>query len=398
VDVTPRPDTDELVEELRRRVAERREAGVYPAGLEEDLDAHFRRVAAHRRGNDLSALRASLDALDARSGFSAERIPLDASVPGGRQVHQLVSRAVARQTQGILQQVQEFADAVRDTLARVADVLEDADGHVHTDLIGQLDALWERLAGWERGPVESGAALADLRRRVEVLEGAEETRRFRAPYTPEAFASAFRGSREERKLRQRDLASRFTGQSPVLDVGSGRGEFLELLGELGVDARGVELDRALVDDCRRRGLDVDHGDGLLHLASRPDGSLGGIALIEVLEHLSPGQVVDLLAVAQPKLRHGGVLVIEAGNPLALAGYVDAFHLDPSRRTPLHPAYLRFLLTESGWHGVEIEWRSLPTDGDLLEADEAGDGVAAANTRRLNELLFGPRDYALVALR
>ena len=390
---------DPLIDELRNRVAERRKAGFYPEGLEEDLDAHFRRIVSHRRSADLTSLRAALNVLEVRGAFSPDRIQLTTSaVPGGEQVHRLVSKVVARQTQGILEQVQEFNDMVREALGRIADALEDPYGHTHGDVVGQLDAIWERLAAWERGPVDSAAAVADLRRRVEALEAAEQGRRFQPTFSADAFESEFRGSSEELKLRYRELALNFAGQSPVLDIGCGRGELLEVLSGLGVESRGVETDARLVADAVAAGLDVTRADGVTHLASLPDRSLGGIALIQVVEHLTPQQVVDLVATARHKVRDGGLMIVETVNPQSLYTFAHSFYLDPTHANPVHPAYLKFLFEQSGWSRVELEWRSPPPADDVLQADDGMDATTMANVERLNQLLFAPQDYALMARR
>ena len=395
----PEPSlVDHLIQALRIRVAERREAGFYPEGLEQELDAHFRRVVAHRVTNDLTELRSDLEVLDVRGWFSPERIPADTSLPGGAALHRAVSRLVSRQTQGILEQVQEFADAVRTTLRHIVDAMEEPHSHVHADLIGQLDAVFERLATYERGPVDSAGATADLRRRLEALEAAEERRRFRPWFTNDAFESAFRGSRDDLAERYRSLAQRFSGQDPVLDIGCGRGEFLELLGELGVQASGVELDPVLVEEARAAGLDAVAGDGVTHLASLTDQSLGGIVLLQVIEHLTPQAAADLVAIAFHKLRPGGLIVVETVNPQSLYTFAHSFYLDPTHGNPVHPAYLKFLFEEAGYPHVELEWRSPPPADDVLAIDEDATKIQAANVERLNQLLFAPQDYALIARR
>jgi O-antigen chain-terminating methyltransferase len=398
VEQSPPSAIDPLIAELRNRVAERRKGGLYPEGLEEELDAHFQRIVAHRRVSDLTSLRSSLEILEVRGSFSPDRIPLATAVPGGERIHRTISKVVARQTQGILEQVQEFADVVREALEKIADTLEDPHGHVHTDLVGQLDAVWERLAAWERGPVDSAAAVGDLRRRVEALEAAEQARVFRPTFTADDFESEFRGSAEELKLRYRQLALMLAGQSPVLDIGCGRGEFMELLRGLGVDARGVETDARLVEKGRAEGLDITKADGVVHLASLPDRSLGGIVLIQVVEHLTPQQVVDLVAIARHKLREGGLMIVETVNPQSLYTFAHSFYLDPTHANPVHPAYLKFLFEQSGWSHVQIDWRSPPPEDDVLELEDQTTETEAENVRRLNQLLFAPQDYALVARR
>ncbi|HET6794992.1 MAG TPA: methyltransferase domain-containing protein [Acidimicrobiales bacterium] len=391
----PAVDVDALVEQLRLTVEERRRQGRYPIGLEDDLEAHFRRIVSHRVVTDLSGLDKAMDALRHLPGLTPERIPVESSVPGGRAFHKALGRLLHRQSQGILEQVQRLAFALQDAIQELAHAVRQPNTHIHPDLVGQVDALQERLAALERTPVDSHAAVADLGRRVERLEKVEATRRFRPPFAAADFEARFRGERGELKERYRDLAARLDGCSPVLDFGCGRGEFIELLLELGVDARGVELDRQLVAAAVEEGLPVTEGDGLEELAAVPDGSLGGLSLIQVVEHLTPQQVVNLVSLAFDKLRPDGRVVIETVNPQSLYVFARAFYVDPTHDRPVHPAYLTFLFEQAGF-GVQIEWRSPPPDDERLQL--VGHAVTDANVERLNRLLFAPQDYALVAIR
>ena len=163
-------DLDEVIARMQARVAERRRSGAYPEGLESDLEEHFRRIVAHRASPDFTDVRARIAALDERSRFGLERIPATSQRAGGQALHAAVAKVVARQTTGVLDQVQEYADAVRDVLVGIVAALEDPEGHVHADLVGQLDAVLERLASAERRALAAEAALAVLASRVEALE------------------------------------------------------------------------------------------------------------------------------------------------------------------------------------------------------------------------------------
>ena len=392
------PATDALIDEIRERVAERKASGFYPEGLEQDLDAHFQRIVARRRAVDAERLRDSLQELDARSRFSRTRIPTTSNLAGGAVAHRAVGVVTARQTSGVLEQVQAFSDGVRATLRLIVEALGSPYEHEHDDLAAQLDAIWERLATWERGPLDSAAAVGDLRRRVEALEAAEQARHFSPRYSADAFEARFRGTGDDLKDRYRDLAGRAAGFPPLLDIGCGRGEFLELLAECGAPASGVEIDAALAEDGRRRGLDVATGDGLRHLASLPDGSLGAVVLLQVAEHLTPMQLIDLVAIARDKVRDGGLLLIETVNPQSLYTFAHAFYLDPTHSNPIHPAYLEFVVRQSGWPQVAIEWRSPPASDEPLEPDPDASPAAAANIERLNRLLFAAQDYLLLAFK
>ena len=193
----------------------------------------------------------------------------------------------------------------------------------------------------------------------------------------------------------------FVGLSPVVDLGCGRGEFLDLLIEEGVDAIGVEVDPRLVQALCDRGLRVDHVDAITWLRRCEDASLGGISMIQVIEHLTPQEVVDVVVLAREKVRPGGKIVIETLNPQSLYIFARAFYADPTHTNPIHPAYLAFLFNEAGFEDVRLDWRSPPASDEVLEAvpDDGDDArITNANIERLNALLFAPQDYALIAVR
>ena len=206
-----------------------------------------------------------------------------------------------------------------------------------------------------------------------------------------AFESRMRGSVDAIRGRQRRYVEDFREAAPVLDVGCGRGELLQLLREVGVEARGIDADADMVAYARGEGLDVEQADLVEHLEGLPDGSLGGIFMGQVVEHLPPGVLVRALELAAAKLRGGGLLVAETINPvspLALRHYFA----DLTHAQPLVPETLQLLARQSGFAATEIRYLNEPADR-LTEPD---DPVIAANVRRLNELLFAPLDYALVA--
>jgi SAM-dependent methyltransferase len=388
--------TQELVEELRRRVDERRRAGAYPVGLEEDLDSHFRRIVAQRTG-DVEMAKAAVARVQSTMAFNRARIPFQSDVPAGAFAHRAVGKLVSRQTQGVLEQVQDFANAVLDALTAMLGVLEVPGTHEHADLTSQLDALLERVTDLLRVQPGPEAVVAELLDRVARLEAANARHRFEPWFGNARFEEAFRGAPDELRSHYRDLAEQFVGCGPVLDIGCGRGEFLELLAEKDIEGIGVELDPELVALATGQGLRVESGDGLERLAAAGDGSLGGIVLIQVIEHLTAQEVLDLVAMAHAKLREGGRIVVETVNPQSLYVFAHSLYVDPTHARPVHPAYLDFLFREAGFPHVEIHWRALPDERLEAPGPEAGEAVAA-NVRRLNDLVYGPQDYAILALR
>jgi SAM-dependent methyltransferase len=385
------PDIDDLVAQLRAKVESRRRAGAYPEGLEDVMTAHFRRILDQRRDArpmpDLAGpVHAAGQALPLRAG----KIPLESGLPGGQLLHKTISRLVGRQTQGALHQVQAFAQPVHAALEALSAAVQELNRVISVDVAQSLDALYERQAAQER--ILAAAGFTD--RRMRNVE-------FQPWYSSERFEEIFRGSREEMLERYRDLAERLVGSDPVLDVGCGRGEFLELLMSTGVDARGVDINGELVKSAVERGLHVEEEEALRYLGALDDKALGGMALIQVIEHFSAQEIVDFVALAADKVRPGGRVFVETVNPQSLYVFAHALFLDPTHMHPVHPAYLAFLFREAGFAAVDIEWRSPPPADDVLETapeDTLGASLYNQNVRRLNDLLFAPQDYLIVATR
>ncbi|HET9443078.1 MAG TPA: methyltransferase domain-containing protein [Acidimicrobiales bacterium] len=383
-------DVEQLVSRLRARVQERREQGQYPPGLESDLSAHFERIVAHRpRTYDLDRLRKLVDDLENHVAFDPTEIPFASEVPGGVVLHRLVAKLVHRQVQGVLEQVSGYARAVQQVFEEVLVALDTPDAHDHPNLVGRVDAIFERLGQYERAPADSPAASLGVLHRLEQLEQAEARRTFR-PWFPRARLEEELGTGGEKaQERYAELAEHLAGCDPVVDLGCGRGEFVAVLEDRGIRATGVEADPEQVRAAGQHGLAVERGDAVTWLAGADDGSLGGLALLQVVEHLTAQEVVELVALGARKVRPGGRVLVETVNPTSLYVFAHSFYRDPTHTAPVHPAYLEFLFREAGFAEVEVHWRTPVPEDEAL----TGPGV-----ERLNDLLFAPQDYALVATR
>lgn len=206
--------------------------------------------------------------------------------------------------------------------------------------------------------------------------------------------AALRGSRETvMNSQRRYLGLMHDLPGPVLDIGAGRGEWLELLGEGGIPARGVDINAAFVESCRGRGLDVVHVDAFDHLRSIPESSVGAVTLFRVVEHLPFDTLTELLALALTALRPGGVLILETPNPSNLKVGSMSFWNDPTHIRPLPPHLLQFAVQWSGFVDVEIRF-SEQIDPRQLEID----GQKSPALDDINWAMFGPEDYAIVARR
>ena len=212
----------------------------------------------------------------------------------------------------------------------------------------------------------------------------------------------YRGSSADIRGRQQVYLDDFAGCQTVLDIGCGRGEFVALLRERGVDARGIDLDPDMVAHCQANGLPVEQADAIAYLAGLDDRSLDGIFMAQVVEHLEPAILVQLLNGAWQKLRERGVLVAETINPACLYALVNHYLIDPSHVQPVHPNLLKFLAESAGFVDVELRYQSPMPDGVRLERLEPSpDDPGRAETQnrnidRLNDILFGFQDYALIA--
>jgi SAM-dependent methyltransferase len=347
-------------------------------------------------------------ALERQSAFNAALVQLLNAYLGEADALHARLRELAGALVRYAQRVQPLVDA-RD---RVASALATTRSELILESFDRrLESLGRRLEG-----------LLALRDRLEVLS--EEVRALvgtpaSAPPPPRvaagakraaadsaytAFENRFRGSREEIRDRLAAYAELFQGQAPVVDLGCGRGEFLQVLRERGIDGRGIDGNANAVRECRKAGLDVVEGDLVDFLKTQPQGSLGGVFAAQVAEHLPPAALAALLAGAHRALRPGGLLVLETPNPRSVTGLLEVFNRDLTHERPLHPDTLRFLAAAAGFTDVRVELRTpvepaaqlrpVPTD-DLpwAAADALNENIA-----RLNSLLFGFLEYALVARR
>ena len=230
-------------------------------------------------------------------------------------------------------------------------------------------------------------------------------------FTYVGFENLFRGAQEEIHSRLTEYLPYFDGASDVLDLGCGRGEFLALLRESGISARGVDINGEMVEKCRTRGLRADVGGALRFLEQQPDDSLGGLFAAQVVEHLEPAYLIRVLAIASQKLRPGSKIILETINPACWFAFFDAYIRDITHVRPLHPDTLKYLLGASGFQKTTIRYTSpFPDEGKLQKVvlpststttDERLSATVSAlneSVERLNGLFFSHLDYAAIGER
>jgi len=222
------------------------------------------------------------------------------------------------------------------------------------------------------------------------------------------FEDQFRGSADDIRRRVEEYLPLFESASDVLDVGCGRGEFLELLRDRGVRAQGIDINPAMVEVCRGKGLHAELGDALAYLGRLPDGSLGGLFAAQVVEHLEPRYLMRLLDAAFDKLRPGAPIVLETINPACWFAFFESYIRDLTHVRPVHPDTLKYLLVATGFQRVEIRYRAPYPEADKLQSLVHGSGAPTslddmietlnANVEKINRLLFTYLDYAAIGWR
>lgn len=218
------------------------------------------------------------------------------------------------------------------------------------------------------------------------------------------FENKFRGSEADIRNRQRIYIPYFKSKKNVLDIGCGRGEFLELLKENGTKARGIDINKKMIEHCKKKGLDVAFFDAFDYLKSIPDSSLGGIFMAQVIEHFKPRKIVEIIGLSYKKLKKGSCLVIETINPTSFTS-LSNFNLDPSHTKPLHPSLMKFLFQSSGFKKSEIkflsptpvesELKNIKIDENFTKSEKRFLEIYNANVRILNSVLFGYQDYSVI---
>ena len=304
----------------------------------------------------------------------------------------------------------EAADARELRFARHVDELRTTVGQVQHGLLGlrrRLEGAAPGEAALAEGAAPGEAAPAEDAGTRPALDAAADA------YAYVGFENLYRGSREEIRSRLTEYLPLFAGTSDVLDVGCGRGEFLDLLRERDIRARGVDVNAEMVEECRARGLDASAGDALALLDALEDESLGGLFAAQVVEHLQPDYLVRLLNVAGRKLRPGARIVLETINPRCWFAFFDAYIRDITHVRPLHPDTLVYLLGASGFQRTTVRYLvPYPDDGklqripppDTLGTADADPSLAAVvesfngNVDKLNDLLFTHLDYAAIGER
>ena len=383
----------------------------------------------------------SLVSLD-QSLAPVEGVPPDeestarASGAAKRYIKRIVEKAVYWYVNPIVVQLHGIHGATTRALHEIADQLKNVndrldvierenllgrvkalEGERFDERIGRLERSWRQRGegGGPGGPdvvvpgpaVDGSAATPEVRPRGVGKDHAMSPDRSRTlsrfHFDYYWFESIHRGDSELIKGRHQPYLEYFTGCENVLDLGCGRGEFLELMKEKGIGGYGIDIESDAVQYCADAGLAARQAEAIEHLSELPDDSLDGIFLSQVAEHLTPSELIEMIGLAHNKMRAGGYIVAETPNPQCLLIFASFYYADLSHVQPIHPETMRFLLLSAGFRDVEIEFTNpVPRNQRLAKVmpppELAGEEWVEElndNMNKLNTVLFGYMDYTAI---
>jgi O-antigen chain-terminating methyltransferase len=302
----------------------------------------------------------------------------------------------------MLRTISELQASFQHRLTQTVELMDDKVKTQHADYLGALDRstldiqerLWRDL-DFIRVEYEKLIynELKTVRQRLMAV-GSSTTDGLATQHSPLAtsidwlrFAERFRGAEERVRAMQSLYTEKFAGARNVLDIGCGRGEFLEAAREAGIGARGIDLNDESVALCRSKGLDAEVADLFAYLPALADSSLGGVYCAQVIEHIAPERLPDMIRLLSAKVAAGGLVAFETPNPECLAIFASHFYIDPTHTRPVPSSLLAFYLEEAGFGHIEVRQLEPAVESwpELSELPQA-----------VRERFFGGLDYALFA--
>ncbi|MEH2418605.1 class I SAM-dependent methyltransferase [Nostoc sp.] len=318
------------------------------------------------------------------------------------------------------QDIDQYLDVMDLRLQGIDDRLNTINGSVNnsiTDIEEKLNNFKTHIQGMDERHIRNDNYLKnDLiqQKRIIALFLEEAGRRLPEPFNQQqvqtfinegqhlldafyvAFEDQFRGSREEIGNRLKVYlpliaeAKIGTPNSPILDVGCGRGEWLELLRESGYTAKGIDINRVMQEQCQARKLDVLESDVITYLQSLPDDSLGAVTGFHIIEHLEFPVLIKLLEEVVRVLKPEGIAIFETPNPKNLVVGACNFYSDPTHRNPVFPETIQFCLSFKGLSNVQLMYLNPVEDSPFDKPD--------IESLTLKNWFFGSRDYAVIGYK
>ncbi|MCY7321468.1 MAG: methyltransferase domain-containing protein [Phormidesmis sp. CAN_BIN36] len=314
-----------------------------------------------------------------------------------------LSTAVSSQ---YLETIESYSDEVKTRVDRCLDEVNEQSSQVNLclDRLAQLHFKDIRYRKDELAQQRDITAHSVEERQEDLLEAshhhlshyhpAEEDHLLDAFYV--AFENRFRGSREQIL----DLLSVYlpliadlkldVPNCQILDIGCGRGEWLELLQKSGYTAKGIDINRVMLDQCRSQGLDVVEADVIGYLRSLPDNYLSVVTGFHIIEHLAFPVLMTLFSETMRVLKPGGIVIFETPNPENVIVGTQSFYIDPTHRNPLPSHTTQFIAESMGFSNVSVmKLHDYPQQQRLVGSDLA---------ERFSDYFYGAQDYAVIGYK
>lgn len=447
-------DVEEIMCKIRENIRMRREAGIYPEGEIEEIhlasghhdqssdDKPISLSAEARR--DLDYINSSWDVENKGYFISSHRPVAGKFLVTGRElvhgeVRRYVDPAIWKQREfnaSTTRFLNEVASSVEEIAVKLAD-LEGALLKAKSELLIEMDSKVEQSrislkedfeAGIDRvvyemenelkstlaimnEDIKNKAWLAELLERKKDKFGLDPSRKTNdVDINYFLFNDIYGGTDEEIRNNLMQHIKYFQGCKNVLDIGSGRGIFLDLLKENSIGGYGVDANEDLVSYCTRKNLKVEKDDAISHLEKLSDRSLDGIFAAHVIEHLSIKTISDLIRLCYRKLHYGSYAIFVMPNILNITVSSNTFYVDPTHITHVHPNVIKFLMNSSGFRELEEKYyypipeeykmKQIllnntydPEESNCLQHEQID--IINHNIDLLNNMLFGCRDYAII---
>lgn len=225
-----------------------------------------------------------------------------------------------------------------------------------------------------------------------------------------AFEEQHRGKQEEIRRRQQYYLDTYVKSwldkdmpGDILDLGCGRGEWLDILRENGYQAMGIDLNRESLNECQKKGLKAICMNAISYVKSLPEESVRMVTSFQLIEHLEMPQLLSLFQELGRVVKKGGIIIMETPNPCNLQVGAASFYLDPTHVRQIHPEFARFLTEQSGFRQIEIaypeqnsaeEWWNSVASEDTTDIQKSVCFQAVLN--ELRRTIWSSADYAIVA--
>jgi SAM-dependent methyltransferase len=301
----------------------------------------------------------------------------------------------------ISQHLQKHASVLEELIGREDETQEElrqaeSATHLSAERVKQLSQILQQT---RQELIQQDAYLKSIRTETPGLASSVAQSSIQTPERRElwdslyaAFEDQFRGDPKEIRERLKYYLPFFQElgkTTDILDLGCGSGDWLDLLRDEGLQARGVEINTVMLDACRARRLEVVEADMLAYLHGLPDSSVNVVTAFHLIEHIPFETMLELFEEVRRVLKPEGLVMLETPSPENLVVAACNFYSDPTHHKPVYPHTLTFVLKNMGFTDVRLQFLH-PVEGSPFTGND--------RLEPLHMWFYGPRDYAVIAAK